>query len=57
MSYQFLSNPGFTGINDVTIIYVIGTLVAGALIYLGSSWYHKKNGIDISLNYKELPPE
>ena len=57
VSYQFLSNPGFTGINDVTIIYVIGTLVAGALIYLGSSWYHKKNGIDISLNYKELPPE
>lgn len=57
ISYQFLSNPGFTGINNVTAIYVIGTLVAGALIYLGSSYYHKRRGMDISLNYKELPPE
>lgn len=57
VSYQFLSNPGFTGLNTVTYIYVVGTLVAGALIYLTSSWYHKKRGIDISLNYKELPPE
>ena len=57
ISYQFLANPGFTGLNDVTAIYCVGTLVVGALIYLTSSWYHKKRGIDISLNYKELPPE
>jgi glutamate:GABA antiporter len=57
ISYQFLASPGFTGINDVTAIYSIGTLAAGALIYLASSSYHKKKGMDISLNYKELPPE
>lgn len=57
VSYQFLSNPGFTGLNTVTYVYSVGTLVAGALIYLTSSWYHKKRGMDISLNYKELPPE
>ena len=57
VSYQFLSNPGFTGLNDVTYFYSIVTLVAGALIYLASSRYHKSKGMDISLNYKELPPE
>ena len=57
VAYQFLSNPGFTGLNNVTYIYVGGTLVAGALIYVASRWYHRKQGIDINLNYKELPPE
>jgi len=57
VSYQYLANPGFTGLNNVTYFYVIATFIAGALIYLGSSWYHKKRGINISLNYKELPPE
>jgi len=57
VSYQYLANPGFTGLNNVTYFYVIATFIAGALIYLGSRWYHKKRGIDISLNYKELPPE
>lgn len=57
VAYQFLSNPGFTGLNNVTYVYVISTLVAGAIIYQLSRWYHKKRGMDISLNYKELPPE
>ena len=57
VSYQFLANPGFTGLNNVTYIYSGGTLVAGAVIYLASSRYHKARGMDISLNYKELPPE
>ncbi len=57
VAYQFLAAPTFTGINTVTAIYSIGTLVAGALIYLGSRWYHNKRGMNIDLNYKELPPE
>ena len=57
VAYQFLANPGFTGLNDVTYVYSIGTLIAGAIIYQASRWYHKKRGMDISLNYKELPPE
>ncbi len=57
VAYQFLASPGFTGINTVTAIYSVGTLVAGALIYVVSRWYHKKRGMDIDLNYKELPPE
>jgi amino acid transporter len=57
IAYQFLAAPGFTGLNDVTAIYSIGTLIVGAVIYLASSSYHKRKGMDISLNYKELPPE
>lgn len=57
LTYQFLANPGFTGLNDVTYVYVVGTFIAGALVYSASRWYHKKKGVDISLNYKELPPE
>ncbi|HYC27015.1 MAG TPA: amino acid permease, partial [Nitrososphaerales archaeon] len=61
ISYQYLTSPTFSiftvaapWLNEA---YVVLTLVAGASIYLASSWYHKKRGMDISLNYKELPPE
>ena len=57
VAYQFLANPGFTGLNELTAVYSIGTLLAGALIYLASRWYHKKRGMNIDLNYRELPPE
>ena len=57
VAYQFLANPGFTGLNELTAVYSIGTLVVGALIYLVSRWYHMKRGMNIDLNYKELPPE
>jgi glutamate:GABA antiporter len=57
LAYQFLANPAFTGINSVTLAYVIGTFILGALIFQASKWYHKRRGIDISLAYKELPPE
>ena len=57
LSYQFLAAPDFTGINNVTIGYVVGSFIAGALIFQASKWYHKKRGVDISLAYKEIPPE
>lgn len=61
ISYQYLTSPTFSiftvlspWLNET---YLVVTLVAGASIYLVSRWYHKKRGMDISLNYKELPPE
>jgi len=61
ISYQYLTSPTFSiftiaapWLNET---YVVGTFVAGALIYTLSRWYHKKRGMDISLNYKELPPD
>jgi amino acid transporter len=57
ISYQYLTSPTFAFFNWINETYLIVTLVAGAAIYLTSQWYHKKRGMDISLNYKELPPE
>jgi glutamate:GABA antiporter len=61
IAYQYLTSPTFSiftvpapWLNET---YLVVTLIAGALIYWASYTYHKKKGIDISLNYKELPPE
>lgn len=61
VAYQYLTSPTFSiftvpapWLNET---YLVVTLIAGALIYLTSRWYHKKKGMDIDLNYKELPPE
>ena len=58
---QYLTSPTFSiftvlspWLNET---YLVVTFIAGATIYLVSRWYHKKRGMDIDLNYKELPPE
>jgi len=57
LSYQYLANASFTGINTLTESFLIFTIVLGAVIYLASKWYNSKRGIDSSMAYKELPPE
>jgi hypothetical protein len=37
--------------------YLVVAAVAAVVIYAVSKWYHKKRGIDISLTFKEIPPE
>jgi amino acid transporter len=34
-----------------------GTIVLGFAIYFASKWYHKRQGLDVSLALKEIPPE
>lgn len=64
--YQFLSWPTIWGTGatalglpgyDFAYIYVAATFVIGVLIYLASKSYYGRKGIDISLAYKEIPPE
>lgn len=57
LSYQFLAYPKVWSLTPLTYGFVILSVVAGIAIYYGSSRYYKKRGIDISLAYKELPPE
>lgn len=57
LSYQFLQYPDVWSLKPLTYYFIIGSVIAGALIYWGSHRYNKKRGIDISLAYKELPPE
>lgn len=61
VSYQYLTSPSFSiftvpspWFNET---YLVITLIAGAVIYLASKQYHKSRGIDITLAYKEIPPE
>jgi amino acid transporter len=57
LSYQFLTYPDVWSLKPLTYYFILLSVVAGALIYFGSYRYNKKRGIDISLAYKELPPE
>jgi amino acid transporter len=57
LSYEFLAYPAVWSINTLTAYFVVGSAIIGALLYYGSKLYNKRKGIDISLAYKELPPE
>jgi len=57
LSYQFLAYPEVWSLNTLTYYFIGLSVVAGVAIYFGSKWYNGKRGIDISLAYKELPPE
>jgi amino acid transporter len=59
ITYLFITSSKVAGFtyNYLNVGYLVGTLVAGAVIFLVSRQYHKTRGIDISLNYKEIPPE
>jgi amino acid transporter len=57
LSYQFLANPTVWSLNSLTYTYVIGTAILGAVVYFASRAYYKRRGVDISLAYKEIPPE
>lgn len=56
--YMTLLVPAIGGYLDVTnLSLIVGTWIAGALIYYVARWYRlKKELIDISLAFKEIPP-
>jgi amino acid transporter len=50
--------PAFSGPNgNRAIIFVIVIYASGALIYLASALIQRRRGVDLSLIYKEIPPE
>jgi len=57
VAYQFLANPTVWSLNDLTYGFVIFSFIFGAAIFKASQRYYKGKGVDISLAYKELPPE
>ena len=57
ITYLFLANGLVWGGNSVAYGYVVISFVLGSGIYLFSKWYHARRGIDISLVYREIPPE
>lgn len=57
LTYEFLASPGVWGLNTLTYAYVGISFAAGAIIYLVSKSYHARRGINLSMAYKEIPPE
>ncbi len=57
VAYEFVANPMVWSLNDLTYGFVIFSFIFGAAIYLASKRFYQNRGIDISLAYKELPPE
>lgn len=57
ITYLFFANSSVWGGNEIGYAYIAGSFVLGAVIYLVSKSYHAARGIDISLAYREIPPE
>ena len=53
------ASPSFTGaqVNPFYLAAILLTFVVGLLIYVVSYYYHKSKGLDITLRFKEIPPE
>jgi amino acid transporter len=57
VSYQFVTLPSIYGGNLLSYSFLLGSFVGGLLIYIASKQYLKKQGLDLSLIFKEIPPE
>ena len=49
--------PAAGGLLEVFVVLIVLLYGVGALLYYVSRWYRKRNGIDLDLAYKEIPPE
>ncbi|MFP3223184.1 MAG: APC family permease [Nitrososphaeria archaeon] len=56
LSYQFLFLP-YYGINTLSWGLMLFFWIMGALLYPISKWYYGKKGLDVSMIFKEIPPE
>ncbi len=57
LAYEFLSAPTVWGGNPLAYGYIAATFVAGVAIYAASRRYHLRGGLDISLLFREIPPD
>ncbi|ABW01652.1 amino acid permease-associated region [Caldivirga maquilingensis IC-167] len=65
LGYEAFTNPYFGVIESLKplqpyypgLAYVLGLIGLGAVVYTASKYINMKRGIDITLVYKEIPPE
>jgi len=55
--YFYLTNPAYGALYYPSIELILGTYVAGAMLYFIVKYYRKKQGIELELAFKGLPPE
>ena len=53
------ASPAYTGasVNPYYIAALVGVFIAGLVIYTLSYYYHKSKGLDLTLRFREIPPE
>lgn len=62
LAYEAATNPLFgfmtsSGVNVITLIFVISAYAFAIVVYFASWYRHKREGIDVSTAFKEIPPE
>ena len=62
LTYISATNPDFgfmtsSGIDMITLVFVLGTLIGSAVVYVISYFYNMRRGVDLNLVFKEIPPE
>ena len=57
VSYEFVIFPSIYGGNTLSYAFLVCSFVGGLIIYLIHKQILKKQGIDLSLAFKEIPPE
>ena len=57
ITYEFLAYPSVWGGNYLAYGYVVASFVAGLVLYTISKRKNAAKGIDISLAFKEIPPD
>jgi amino acid transporter len=57
VSYEFVIYPNIYGGNTLSYAFLLASFIGGLIIYLAHKEYLKKQGIDLSLAFKAIPPE
>jgi len=58
---MFITNPAinatFAVTRRISLQFMIGVILVGIVWYFSAKTINKNKGIDVSLAYKEIPPE
>jgi DMSO reductase anchor subunit len=57
VSYEFAIYPSIYGGNTLSYAFLLISFIGGLIIYVGRKYHLKKQGIDLSLAFREIPPE
>jgi amino acid transporter len=57
VSYDFAIFPSIYGGNTLSYAFLLASFIGGLIIYIVHKAYLKKQGINLSLAFKEIPPE
>jgi len=61
MDYEVAINPGYAGIpnnlSETSLLLVGAVFVVGVILFLVARAYQKRRGLDLSLVYRQVPPE